>query len=77
MTGTNQLDPTSGGPRVLRIIPITKPGISGCSFAVARNDEEEAAVRTKARTQGCIAGPAMQPQPNPDFWKMVDHINNR
>jgi hypothetical protein len=58
----------------LRVIPISRPGVSGCSFAVVTTDAEEADVAKKAAEQGLLAGPAMPTQPNPQFWSFIDQI---
>ena len=44
---------------MLRFIPITKPGVPGFSYAVARTDIDESAVRKNAAAQGLLAGEAM------------------
>jgi hypothetical protein len=59
---------------VLRVIPITKPGVNGCSFAMAATDAVEAEVRANAAVRGCLAGPAMPVGSNPEFWPLLDSI---
>jgi hypothetical protein len=62
---------------MLKVIPITKPGVTGMSHAIARTDADEAAVRKNAATQGLLAGKAMPTRPNPQFWQFVDYLKNR
>jgi hypothetical protein len=43
----------------LRVIPLSRRGETGMSFAVAQNDEEERAVRAKADEDDLIHGSPM------------------
>jgi hypothetical protein len=61
---------------MLKFIPITKPGVPGFSFAVARTDADETAVRKNAAARGLLAGEAMPTEPNPQFWLFVDSVKN-
>jgi hypothetical protein len=40
---------------MLKIIPITKPGVPGFSYALAMTDAAETAVRKNAAAQGLLA----------------------
>jgi hypothetical protein len=62
---------------MLRFIPITKPGVPGFSYAVARTDTDETAARKNAAAQGLLAGETMRTGPNPQFWSFVDTVNRR
>jgi hypothetical protein len=62
---------------MLKIIPITKPGVPGFSYAPARTDTDETAVRKNAAAQGLLAGEAMTTEQNPQFWAFVDLVKNR
>jgi hypothetical protein len=57
---------------MLKIIPITKPGVPGFSYALAMTDAAETAVRKNAAAQDLLAGKAMPTGPNPQFWSFVD-----
>ena len=57
---------------MLKVIPITKAGVPGFSYALARTDADETAVRSNAAAQGLLAGAAMPTEPNPQFWSFVD-----
>lgn len=59
---------------MLRFIPISKPGAPGVSYAVARTDADETAVRKNAAAQGLLAGTAMPTGTNPQFWSFVDNV---
>jgi hypothetical protein len=61
---------------MLKLIPITKPGVPGFSYALARTDADEMAVRKNAAAQGLIAGAAMTTEQNPQFWLFVDLVKN-
>jgi hypothetical protein len=60
---------------MLKLIPISKPGVPGVSYAVARTDVDEAAVRKNAAAQGLLAGIAMPTGTNPQFWSFIDTVN--
>jgi hypothetical protein len=62
---------------MLKIIPISKPGTVGFSYALARTDADEAAVRKNAAGQGLLVGKAMPIKPDGQFWKFVDIIKHR
>jgi hypothetical protein len=62
---------------MLKIIPITKPGTPGLSYALARTDADELAVRKNAAAQGLLVGAAMATPPNPQFWSFVDSVRSR
>jgi hypothetical protein len=62
---------------MLKVIPITEPGVAGFSYAIAKTDADETVVRTNAATQGLLAGKAMPTQPNPQFWSFIDHLKGR
>lgn len=74
MTKIASTKPTILGSHALRVIPITKPGVTGFSYAVVNTDDEEVAVRKNAVSQGLFAGTAMRSQPNPEFWSFIDYV---
>jgi hypothetical protein len=62
---------------MLKVIPITKPGVLGFSWKIARTDAEEEALRKNAAAQGLLAGEAMPTTPNPQFWSFVESVKSR
>ena len=62
---------------MLKIIPISKPGTAGFSYALARTDANEAAVHEGAAAQGLLAGKAMPIRPDGQFWTFIDIIKRR
>jgi hypothetical protein len=62
---------------MLKVIPITKPGAPGFSYALARTDADEMAVRKNAAAQELLAGKAMSTEPNLQFWSFVDSVKRR
>jgi hypothetical protein len=51
---------TIPGSHALRVIPISKPGVTGFSYAVVNTNDQEAAVRKNAASQGLLAGTPMR-----------------
>jgi hypothetical protein len=69
--------PTIPGAHGLRVIPISKPGVTGLSHAVVSTDDQEAAVRANAVSQGLFTGTAMPSPPNPEIWSFIDYLKKR
>jgi hypothetical protein len=74
MTKIAGTKPTIPGSHALRLIPISKPGVTGLSYAVVSTDDQEVTVRKNAASQGLLAGAAMPSQPNPEFWSFIDYL---
>jgi hypothetical protein len=62
---------------MLKLIPISKPGVSGVSYAVVRTDVDEMTVRKNAAAQGFLSGIATQTGTNPQFWSFIETVNRR
>jgi hypothetical protein len=62
------------GFRVLRVIPVIKPGSTAFTFALARNDDDETAARQKAAADRLVAGAAKEVEPDPTIWGLIDSI---
>lgn len=62
---------------MLEIVPISKPGTAGFSYALAINDAVETTVRKQAAAQGLLAGTPMPIEPGSQFWSFVDIAKRR
>jgi hypothetical protein len=62
---------------MLKIIPLTKPGVPGLSYTLARTDADEATARKNAAAQGLLVGEAMPTKQNPQFWSFIHTVKSR